>query len=266
MREKTLAICQDSGPPHQFRQQWRPPRMGTPCLSRPKEPSWSFLAGALPLLDSWRSPHSQARPSLASPTATVDRAESVCCPGSAAGSRDDHALTQKRPCDKFCKENDWVLSQRLRAQSQRIAQHYSSPKLSFSWTFSLDVTSAGAHQNRFRRHLCQWYHPTEEEHGIASVLLAPIGSKHCLILWPTSLRAKFWQKRKIMSLSRKLCWITNNTKERKHYVLMREAILTRHYGVENLGPLLSTNRMTQTHELVTCGINRRNSRIGGKLV
>ena len=133
---------QDSCPPHQFRQQWRLLRMGTPCLSRSKEPSWSFLAGALPLLDSWCSPHSQGLRSLMFPTSNVGRAESVCCLGSVAKSRGDHELALTRPYDKFCSRNDWVWSQHLWAQSQRIAQHHSFPKLSSSYTTSWNVTIA----------------------------------------------------------------------------------------------------------------------------
>ena len=78
--------------------------MGTPCLSQPKEPSLSSLAGALLLLDSGRSPHSQALPNLASPTSDVGLTESVRCPGSAAKSRGDHFSAQSRPCGKFCKK------------------------------------------------------------------------------------------------------------------------------------------------------------------
>ena len=156
--------------------------MGSRCLSRPKEPSLSSVAGALPLLDSWRSPHSQALPSLLSPTSNVGRAESVCCPGSAAKSHGDHELALTRPYDKFCRRKDWVLSQHLWAQSQRIAQHHSFPKLSSSYTISCNVTAARAHQHRFRHHLCQWYRPTEEEHGMAFLPPAPVDSKRHLIL------------------------------------------------------------------------------------
>ena len=98
--------------------------MGTLCLSRPKEPSLLSPASALLLLDSWRSPHSPALPSLASPTSDYDRAENVCCPGSAAKPRGDHESAQTRPCDKLCNKNDWVLSQHLWAQSQKIAQRH----------------------------------------------------------------------------------------------------------------------------------------------
>ena len=51
-----------------------------------------------------------------------------------------------------------------------------------------NVTAAEAHQQRFRHHLCQWYRPTEEEHGMASVPLAPVDSKRHRILWTTSLQ------------------------------------------------------------------------------
>ena len=173
---------QDSGPPHHFRQQRRPPVMGTPRLSRPKEPSLFSSSGALLLLGSWCSPHSPALPSLASPTSDVDRAESVCCLGSAAESCVGHESAQTRPCDKFCNKNDWVLLQHMRAQSQRIAQHHSSHKLSSFCTFFWNVTVSAAHLCRSCRHLCNWCRPTEEEHGMASVLLAPIGSKRHLIL------------------------------------------------------------------------------------
>ena len=187
--------------------------MATPCLSRPKEPSWSFLAGALPLLDSWCSPHSQALPSLVFPTSNVGRAESVCCLGSAAKSRGDHEFAPTRPCDKFCNKKDWVLSQHLWAQSQRIAQHHSFNKLASSCTFFWNVTAGEAHQHRSRHHVCQWYRPTAEEHGMASVPPAPVDSKRLLILWTTSLRAKCGQKRRIMSFSKKLCWITNTLRK-----------------------------------------------------
>ena len=235
---------QDSGPPHQFFQQWRPPRMGIPCLSPAKEPSLSSLAGALLLLDSWRSPRSPERPSLASPTSNAGHAESVCCPGSAARSRGDHEAAQIRPCDKFCKKNDWVLSQHLWAQSQKIAQHHSSTKLSSFCTFSSNVTVAGAHQYRSHHHLCQWWRPTEEEHEKASVVFAPVGPKHHLTLWTATVCPNMAKERNIVSLSRKLWWTTNNTMERKHYVLVENIILTRHNGVKNWHPLLSTDRTT----------------------
>ena len=194
--KKPSQSTQDSGPPHQFRQQWRPMRMGTPCLSQPKESSLSSLAGALLLLDSWHSPHSPALPSLTSPTSNADRAESACCPGSAAQSHVDHESAPTGPCDKFCNKNDWVLLQQQWAQSQRIAQHQSSPKLSSSCTFSWNVTVAGAHQNRFRHHLCQWCRPIEEEHEKASVRLAPVDSKHHLTLRTASVCARYGKGKK----------------------------------------------------------------------
>ena len=55
-------------------------------------------------------------------------------------------------------------------------------------------------------------------------------------------------------------------KERKHYLLLKETILTCHNRIKNLRPLLSTHRTTQTHQLVTCCIDGRNSRIRGKVV
>ena len=231
--------------------------MGIPCLSRPKEPSLSSLAGSLLLLGLWCSPHSPALPSLASPTSTAGREVSVCCPGIAAKSRGDHESAPTRPCYKLCSKNDWVLSQQQWAQSQKIAQQHSFPKLSSFYTFSLNVIVAGAHQHRFRDHLCQWCRPTQEEHGKASVLLAPVGSKHHRTLWTANVRARCGKGRKIMSVSRKLCWTTNNTKERKHYVLVKETILTRHNGVKNLRPLLSTNgrhRLTSWWPVALMGV------------
>ena len=117
--------------------------------------------------------------------------ESVCCPGSTAKSRGDHESAPTRPCGKFCNKNDWVLSHHQWAQSQRSAQHHSFPNLSSSCTFSWDVTVAGAHQHRFRHHLCQWCRPIEEEHEKASVWLAPVDSKHHLTLWTASVCARY---------------------------------------------------------------------------
>ena len=142
-------------------------------------------------MDSWRSPHNPALPSLASPTSNADRAESVCCPESAASSRGDYESAPIRPCDKFCNKNDWVLSQHQWAQSQRIAQHHSSPKLFSSSTFSWNVTAAGAHQHRYRHHLCQWCRPFEEEHEKAYVRLAPVDLKHHLALRTASVCARY---------------------------------------------------------------------------
>ena len=150
-------------------------------------------------------PHGQALPSLVFPTSNVGRAENVCCPGSAAKSRGDHESALTRPYDKFCSRNDWVWSQHLWAQSQRIAQRHSFPKLSSSYTTSGNVTAAEAHQHGFRHHLCQWYRPAEEEHEMTSVPPAPVDSKRHLILSTTSLRTKCGQKRRIMSVRRKLC-------------------------------------------------------------
>ena len=215
--------------------------MGTPCLARPKEPSWSSLAAALLPLDSWYSPHSQAIANLVSPTSTVGRAESVCCPGSAVKPRGDHESAQTRPCDKFCNENYWVLSQHLSAQSKRIDQHHSFPKLSSSCTFSWNVTVAGAHQHCSRHHLCQWYRTTEKEHGMASVQLVPIGPKNHLILRTTSLCEISGKQKNIMSASRKPCWTTNDTKERRHYVLVENNTNSSQSGQE----IAPTPKLTQ---------------------
>ena len=167
-----------------------------------------------------------------SPTSDVGRAESVCCRGGVAKSRGDHELARTRPCDNFFNKNDWVLSQHLWAQSERIPQHHSFPMLASSYMFFWKVTAA--HQHRSRRHLCRWYHPTEEEHGMPSVQLAPANSKHHLILWTTSLRAKCGQKRRIEC------------------------------GQEIM--LLSTHRTTQTRLLVTFRNDGRKSRIRRKVV
>ena len=114
------------------------------------------------------SPHNPTLRSLAAPTSEVGRAESVCCPGSAAKSRGGHESAQTCPCDKFCNKIDWALSQHLCAQSQRTAQHHSSPKLSSSCTFSWNVTVAGVHLYCSCHHSCHWCRPTEEEHWLAS--------------------------------------------------------------------------------------------------
>ena len=156
--------------------------MGSPCLSRPKEPSLSSPAGALLVVDSWHSPHNPALPSLVSPTSDVGRGDSVCCPGSAAKFRGDHESAQTRPCNNFDNRNDWVLSQHLWAQSQRTAKHHSPPRLFSSSTSSWNITVAGVQPCRSRRPLCHWYRPTEEEHEMSSTLLAPTDSKDYLIL------------------------------------------------------------------------------------
>ena len=59
---------------------------------------------------------------------------------------------------------------------------------------------------------------------------------------------------------------TELKKERKHSVLLKEVILTGNNWVQNLRPLLSTNRTAQTNKLVTCRIDGRDSRINGKMV
>ena len=144
-----------------------------------------------------------------SPTANVDRAESVCCPGSAAKSRDDHESAQKRPCDNFCSKNDWALSQHLSAQSQRIAQRHSFPKLASSCTSSSNVTSAVAHQHHSRHHSCQWYRPTKQVHEMASVPPAPVDSEHHLIC-EEQVCVKHVGKSRIMRMQRKLCSTTKH--------------------------------------------------------
>ena len=58
----------------------------------------------------------------------------------------------------------------------------------------------------------------------------------------------------------------NHTKERKHYLLLKETKLTRHNRVKNLRPFLSTHRSTQTNYLVTCRFDGRDSRIRGQMV
>ena len=80
--------------------------MGTPFLSRPKEPSLYSSAGALLLLDSWCSPNNPAPPSLLSPTSDVGRAENSSCPGSAAKFRGDNESAQTHPCDQFRNRKD----------------------------------------------------------------------------------------------------------------------------------------------------------------
>ena len=105
--------------------------MGTTCLSRPKEPSLSSPAGTLPLLDSWHSPRNPALPSLASPISSVGRAESVCCPGSAANFRGDHESVQTCPCDNFYNSNDWVLPNNFCGPSHKELPNTASPQTFF---------------------------------------------------------------------------------------------------------------------------------------
>ena len=44
----------------------------------------------------------------------------------------------------------------------------------------------------------------------------------------------------------------------------KQVILTCHYGVKNMCPLLSTNRTAKGDRLVTCRVDGRNTRIGWK--
>ena len=92
-----------------------------------KKPSLSSPFSALLLLDSWLSPHNPAVPSLVPTNSDVGRGENVCCPGSAAKFRGDHESAKTRPCDKLDNRNEWVLSQHLRAHSQKTAQPCSPP-------------------------------------------------------------------------------------------------------------------------------------------
>ena len=171
--------------------------MGIPCLSRPKEPSLSSLAGALLLLDSWRSPqNSPALPSLASPTSDVGCSKSVCCSESAVKYRGDHESAQTRPCDKFYNKNDWVFVATSVSPVTKKRPTSLAPNFSSFCTFSWNVTVAGAQQHHSRHHSCQWYRPTEEEHGMVSVPPAPVDSEHHLPLWTASLRATIGQKEK----------------------------------------------------------------------
>ena len=122
---------------------------------------------------------------------------------------------------QILQKNDWVLSQHLWAQSQRIAQRHSLPKLFSFSTSSWNVTCAVAHQHHSHHHLCQWYRPTEEEHGMATVPPAPVHSKPHLILWTTSLRAQCGQKGEPWECEENYAAL-QNTKERKHYVLEKK--------------------------------------------
>ena len=237
--------------------------MGTPCLSRPKEPSLFSPAGALLLLDSWRSPHSPALHSLASPTSDVDRSESVCCPGNAAKSRGDHESAQTLPCDKFCNKNDLVLSHYLWDQLQRIAQHHSSPILSSFCMFSRKVTVAGAHL----RHSCvtSLVSPNQgrERVGFCSTCFnrlktssKPVNSQ---CAW------KSWQMKEISGVwARNFAELQTTRWKENNMCWWKQVILTRHNGVKKLCPFLSTDRTTPTDYFVTSRIDGRDSGIGGK--
>ena len=74
-----------------------------------------------------------------------------------------------------------------------------------------------------------------------------------------------WTKRRIMRMRRKLCFTTKH-EGKKTLCAGEKAILIRHNRLKNLLPLLSTHRKTQTHQLVTCRIDGRNSEIRGKVV
>ena len=76
---------------------------------------------------------------------------------------------------------------------------------------------------------------------------------------------KIWRMaRNIMSVSKRHCWTINSTRERKQYMTMKQVILTRHNGVKELCPLLSTHRTTKGEQLVTCRVVGRTRRTGGK--
>ena len=238
--------------------------MGTPCLSRPKEPSLSSPAAALLLLRSWCSPHSPALPSLASPTSNVDRAESVYCPGSAAKSRGDHESAPTRPCDKFCSKNDSVMLQHQWAQSQRMAQHQSFPKLLYVFfernrrrgsPISLSsplVSVVSPNRGRAREGFCSTCSSR------LKTSCNPVKSKCACKIWQTKETSWVWAGNyaELQITRRKeniMCWWKKQT-------------LTRHNGVKKLRPRHSTNRMIQTEQLVTCRVDGRDSRIGGKVV
>ena len=191
---KPFPSPQDSGPPHQFRQQWRPPKMGIPCLSQPKEPSLSSLAGTLLLLDSWRSPGiSQHFPAWClQPQTLIARkiffALEVPQILVVTMSQHRHVLVTNSAIKmtRFCCN--------IRGLSHKESPNITRPKFSSFCTFFWNVTAAGADVNCSHWHLCKWCRPTEEEHGMASFLLAPIVSKHHLILWTASVRERIGKK------------------------------------------------------------------------
>ena len=61
-------------------------------------------------------------------------------------------------------------------------QHHWHPKLSSNCTSFWTATLDGAHPCHSHRHLCRWFHPIEEQHGMVSAQPAPTGSKHYLIM------------------------------------------------------------------------------------
>ena len=77
---------------------------------------------------------------------------------------------------------------------------------------------------------------------------------------------KIWQGKKYYECEQETLLNSKQYEGKKTLCAGGKIILTRHNGVKNLRPLLSLDRTTQTHQLVTCRINGRNSRIGGKVV
>ena len=108
-------------------------------------------AGALLLLDSWHSPRNPALRSPVSPISDAGCAESVCCPGSAAKFRDDHESAQTRPWDKFWNRMGFVATSV--GPVTKNCPITLAPKLCSSCTVFWNVTVAGIHPYRSRRHL-----------------------------------------------------------------------------------------------------------------
>ena len=253
---------------HQTCRQWRPQKNCTPCLSWPKEPSLFSPAVATHLHDWWHSHHNPTLPSLASPTSHVGCVGNACCPGSVAKFRGDHKSVQRRTCGKYGNRIYWASSQHLWAQSQKTDKHHQPPTLSSFCKCFWTAIFAETHPCHSHRRLCPWCHPIGEKHRTASVLSAPAGSKHHLILWAANVRERKvlrWEKN-IIIVRMKLCWTTNNSWKGKQYVTMKQVILTCHYWVKNLCPLLSTNWTAKGDQVATCRVDGRNGRIGGKMV
>ena len=141
------------------------------------------------------------------------------------------------------------------------------PKFSSCCTSFCTVTVDGAHPCHSHRRLCRSCRPTEEQHGMASAIPTPTGSKHHLILWTASVCQRFEEWKEISCVCAKKFAELQTIRGKENNIWRWErVILARHNGSKNLSPLLSIDRKTKSDQLVTCRVHERNRRVGGKVV
>ena len=166
----------------------------------------------------------------------------ACCPRSVAKFRGDHESVQSCPCDKDSNRIGWALSQHLWAQSQETDRHHWPPSFvhclspfgpqsstGFTHVTHIAVCVAGVTQSR---NSTGW--PCYTCSSRLKISSNSVNSK-------CACKNKFVNAKRHHECEKETVLSYKQYEGKKQYMTMKKVILTCHYRVRNLCPLLSTN-------------------------